>query len=289
VSEHNSVLRPLYLLERAGVEVDYIGVDEKGVLLYDTVESLIKPNTRAFVLTHASNVTGNVTRLDFFAELKKRYGVSLVVDGAQTAGIIPVDVQDYGIDVYCFTGHKGLLGPQGTGGLYLSPKADLKIKPLKVGGSGVHSFDKLHPETMPEALEAGTLNCHGLAGLKAATEYIAETGVEKLRKDEFELAERLVDGLKGIKGVKLYGDYTAKDLRVPIVAFNVADMDSGEVSDILFTDYNIASRPGAHCAPMLHTALGTAESGIVRLSLGLDITAEDVEKAVVAVREIASV
>ena len=165
VCEHNSVLRPLYLMGERGVALSFIDVDDKGRLRYDLMEELVRKETKALVLTHASNLTGNVTDLERAAAFAKKHGLLLVVDGAQSAGILPVSAEAMGIDVFCFTGHKGLMGPQGTGGIYV--REGLEIAPLKVGGSGIHSFDQKHPALMPTALEAGTLNVHGIAGLGA--------------------------------------------------------------------------------------------------------------------------
>jgi selenocysteine lyase/cysteine desulfurase len=270
------------MLELEGVEVDHISADNCGVLRYDEVEGYIKPNTRAFVINHASNITGNINDIGFFAELAKKHGLMLIVDGAQTAGAIPVNVSD--MDVYCFTGHKSLMGPQGTGGLYVRP--GLKIRPLKSGGSGFHSFDRLHPDKMPDALEAGTLNAHGIAGLKAAAEHISDIGIEKIAAHEAELAAEFYEGIRKIENVRIYGDFSTKN-RVPVVSLNIGELDSGYVSDLLYTGYDIATRPGAHCAPLMHKALGTAETGAVRFSFGINNSTKDIEKAILAVREIA--
>ena len=178
VCEHNSVLRPLYRLRQQGAELSFLGVDARGVLQYDQLETLLRPNTKAIVVTHASNVTGNRTDLARVSTFAKRHGLLFIVDAAQTAGAHSIDVQALGMDVLCFTGHKGLLGPQGTGGFYVRP--GLRIAPLVVGGSGVHSFDENHPAEMPTALEAGTLNVPGIAGLGAGVRWILEQGVELL-------------------------------------------------------------------------------------------------------------
>lgn len=276
VCEHNSVLRPLYELERRGVRVDLIGADSEGRLLYEEAEALITARTRAMIVTHASNVTGNVTDLDFFSALAEKYGLLLIVDGAQAAGAVPVNVS--GIDVYCFTGHKSLLGPQGTGGLYV--REGLAIRPLKSGGSGIHSFDKRHPGRMPDVLEAGTLNCHGIAGLGAAVCYIRENETHKTAS----LMRRFCDGLHGMKNVVVYGDMSSE--RVPVVSLNIGDLDAGYVSDILWQEYGIAVRAGAHCAPLMHKALGTEKRGAVRFSFGIFNTEAEIDTAVNAIYKI---
>ena len=284
VCEHNSVLRPLYRLREQGVRVDFIGVDEKGRFSDTQWDTFLWPDTRAFVLTMASNVTGNEPDLAQAAQTAHRNGMLLVVDASQTAGAQPIDVQAMGIDVLCFTGHKALLGPQGTGGLYVRP--GLAIRPLVVGGSGVHSFDEHHPPQMPTALEAGTLNVPGLAGLCAGAEWIMEQGVENLQKKEAALAELFYESICGLPNVKVYGDPMAKR-HAPIVSLNIGDEDSARIADILWEDYGICVRAGAHCAPLIHKALGTVEQGAVRFSFSHFNTEQEVLQAAQAVRELA--
>ena len=284
VCEHNSVLRPLYLMEERGVEVSLLTADEKGRLDYDRLEELFRPNTKAMVVTHASNLTGNVTDLEKVREFTARHGILLVVDASQTAGVIPIDVEKNGIDVLCFTGHKGLLGPQGTGGIYV--REGICVRPLKVGGSGVHSYEKKHPSIMPTALEAGTLNSHGIAGLNAAVSYLLSVGVKNVGQQERALADRFVQGVRGIENVRLYGDYNMKE-RVGIVTLKIGNIDSATVSDWLWEDYEIAVRPGAHCAPLMHEALGTQKQGAVRFSFSHYNTEKEVDAAVEAVRTLA--
>lgn len=298
VCEHNSVLRPLYRMD--GVELSVLPVKngnresteaaaskEKqctGILDYDKLESLLCPNTKTLILTHASNLTGNITDLKRAGDFAKKHELLFIVDAAQTAGAVPIDMERMGIDVLCFTGHKGLYGPQGTGGICVRPGLDLR--PLKVGGSGVRSFDKEHPKEMPEALEAGTLNGHGIAGLGAAAAWLLETGVEQICQKEHRLLERFVKGVRDIEGVTLYGD---PDLtrRTAVQSLNIRDSDSAWVCDRLYEDYGIAVRGGAHCAPLLHEALGTKEQGAVRFSFSYFNTQAEVDAAVRAVRELA--
>ena len=243
------------------------------------MDAAVKKNTRAIVITHASNLTGNLTDLQRVSAIAQRHGILLVVDASQTAGVVPIDVQAMGIDVLCFTGHKGLLGPQGTGGIYLRP--GIEMKPLLVGGSGVHSFDRNHPSQMPAALEAGTLNGHGIAGLSGALEYLKKTGIENIRQWEMRLAARFVKGVKEIPGMVLYGNPDLNE-RVATVALNLGSLDSGEVSDWLWEEYEIAVRPGAHCAPLMHEALGTREQGAVRFSFSHYNTEEEIDAAITA-------
>ena len=284
VCEHNSVLRPLYRLREIGVKLSFTGVDEKGRLRYDQWEGFLRPETRALVVTGASNVTGNGTDLARAAEFAHRHGLLLIVDAAQTAGELPLNVQVLGIDVLCFTGHKALLGPQGTGGLYVRP--GLSVRPLVVGGSGVHSFDEQHPAQMPTALEAGTLNVPGLAGLCAGVEWILAQGVETLARREQALTVLFYERIRDLPNVKIYGDPEMTP-RAPIVSLNIGDEDSARIADILWEEYGICVRAGAHCAPLMHKALGTAEQGTVRFSFSHFNTEAEVLQAAAAVRELA--
>lgn len=236
------------------------------------------------VITHASNLTGNGTDLYRVSRAAHAHGALLMVDASQTAGVLPIDVEKMGIDVLCFTGHKGLLGPQGTGGIYV--RKGILPKALKTGGSGVHSFDREHPRILPTALEAGTLNGHGIAGLYASVGYIMETGVEKIGSRERMLANRFLEGVRKIDGIRLYGDYEMEE-RTAIVALNLSDADSALVSDWLWEDYEIAVRAGVHCAPLMHQALGTQRQGAVRFSFSHYNTEEEVDQAIAALRELA--
>lgn len=207
-----------------------------------------------------------------------------MVDASQTAGAFPLNMTALGIDVLCFTGHKGLMGPQGTGGLCVRP--GLEPRPWKVGGTGIRSFSQEQPEDMPTRLEAGTLNTHGIAGLSAAVDFIQATGVETIRAKEDRLARRFYQGVSGLPNVKVYGDFAAP-YRAPIVSLNIGDEDSGTIFDLLFQRYDIATRPGAHCAPRLHRALRTEGQGAVRFSFSWFNTEDEVDAAVHAVGELA--
>ena len=215
--------------------------------------------------------------------MTRRKGILLVADASQTAGVYPVDVQKMGIDVLCFTGHKGMLGPQGTGGMYVRP--GLVIRPLLSGGSGVDTYNPRHPDLMPAALEAGTLNGHGIAGLGAAVSWLEEKGPDVLRETELSRMRQFYEGVSRIPGVTVYGDFSA-DMRCPIVSLNIGDYDSSEVSDELSVTYGIVTRPGAHCAPLMHRALGTTGQGAVRFSFSHYNTEEEVETAVQAIKEL---
>lgn len=283
VLEHNSVLRPLYECREHGVELSILGCDEKGNISYDEMESAVKDHTKAIVCTHASNLTGNMIDLKKAGEIVREHGLIFVVDASQTAGVWPVDVQNTGIDVLCFTGHKGLMGPQGTGGMYV--RTGVEIRPLLSGGSGIDTYNPHHPSQMPTALEAGTLNGHGIAGLGAAVSFLEETGLDVIREKEQSLMRRFYEGISCIPGVKVYGDFDTRE-RAAIVSFNIGDYDSSEVSDELSVTYGIVTRPGAHCAPLMHRALGTTGQGAVRFSFSHYNTEEEVETAVQAIKEL---
>ena len=282
--EHNSVLRPLYEMENRGVELTILPADSHGNICYEDIEKEIKPNTKAIVTTHGSNLTGNLLDISRIGEMANRHGLIYIVDASQTAGVFDIDVQQMHIDILCFTGHKGLLGPQGTGGIYV--REGVAVRPLLSGGSGVQTYLRSHPPQMPTALEAGTLNGHGVAGLGAAVRYLQETGVSAIRAKEQELMWMFYTQVREIPGIRVYGDFSSRN-RCAIVSLNIWDYDSGEVSDALFEQYGIATRPGAHCAPLMHKALGTVEQGAVRFSFSHYNTKEEIKIAVSALRELA--
>ncbi len=283
--EHNSVLRPLYRLEAEHrAELSFVAADRLGNIDYADFERLVRPNTEAIICTHASNLTGNMIDVAQVAQIAKKHGLTFIVDASQTAGCFPIDMEAMGIDILCFTGHKGLMGPQGTGGICI--REGVSIRPWKVGGTGVQTYSKTQPEQLPALLEAGTLNGHGIAGLSAAVDYINSVGIAAIRDKEDKLMRRFYDGVSGIDGVTVYGDFSAKD-RAPVVALNIRDYDSGTVSDELSEVYNIATRPGGHCAPRMHQALGTTRQGAVRFSFAWFTDFQDADEAVRAVKELA--
>lgn len=284
VLEHNSVLRPLYEMEKNGVELSIIRCDEKGMPDISQMEASIKENTKMIICTNGSNLTGNYVDVSVIGKMAHAHGLMFVVDASQTAGVFPINVQEMNIDILCFTGHKGLLGPQGTGGMYV--RKGVHVRPLLSGGTGVQTYSKTQPEEMPTALEAGTLNGHGIAGLDAAIGYLEETGIDTIRAKEQALMKRFYEGIKEIPGVKIYGDFSSMD-RCAVVSLNIRDYDSGEVSDALLTDYGISTRSGGHCAPLMHEALGTVEQGAVRFSFSHYNTEEEVDTAIRAICELA--
>ena len=282
--EHNSVLRPLFELEDRGVELTILPADPMGNIRYEDFEKEIRPNTKAIVTTHGSNLTGDLLDIGRIGAIAKKHGLVYIVDASQTAGVFDIDVRKMYIDILCFTGHKGLLGPQGTGGIYV--REGVEVRPLLSGGSGVQTYLRKHPPQMPTALEAGTLNGHGIAGLGAAVRYLRETGLDSIRAKEQELMMTFYEAVRKIPGITVYGDFTDPN-RCAIVALNIRDYDSGEVSDALSEQYGIATRPGAHCAPLMHKALGTVEQGAVRFSFSHYNTNEEIKIAVSALRELA--
>ena len=282
--EHNSVLRPLFEMEDRGVELTVLPADPMGNICFGDLKKAIRSHTKAIVTTHGSNLTGNLLDIGRIGGLARERGLIYIVDASQTAGVFDIDVGKMQIDILCFTGHKGLLGPQGTGGLYV--REGVAVRSLLSGGSGVQTYLRSHPPQMPTALEAGTLNSHGIAGLGAAVRYILETGPGVIREKERKLMRAFYEAVRQIPGITVYGDFSTFG-RCPIVSLNVRDYDSGEVSDALFRDYGIATRPGAHCAPLMHQALGTVEQGAVRFSFSHYDTEEEIDIAVSALRELA--
>ncbi len=281
--EHNSVLRPLYTLQERGVEVTILPANPQGLVDFSTLGVVVRPNTRVLVLTHASNVTGNMVDIEHVGEFCREHDLLFIVDGAQTAGFYAYDLRQSSIDILCFTGHKGLYGPQGVGGIYVKP--GLALRPLKVGGSGIQTFSKTHPNQMPEALEAGTLNLPGIAGLMAGVRYLKNVGLDMVSNRECELTGYFHKAVSQVPGVKVYGEFGAST-RCPIVALNLCSVDSSLVSQLLAEEYNIYTRSGGHCAPLMHGALGTGELGAVRFSFSHMNSREELDAAVQALREI---
>lgn len=286
--EHNSVLRPLYLMEEQGMKLTIVPADSRGVVNMDRMREEIEKAGReisrraAVICTHASNLTGNLTDLGTIGSLCREHGLLFVADVSQTAGIFPIHMEHMDIDVLCFTGHKGLMGPQGTGGICVRP--GLELRPLAVGGSGVHSYEKHHPSRMPASLEAGTLNGHGIAGLRGALAFLMETGLENVARHDCSLARRFYQAVRDLPGVRIYGDFTPGKDRAPVIALNIGDWDSGQTADELYTRFDIAVRAGAHCAPLAHRALGTEKQGAVRFSFSYFNTEEETDAAAAAVR-----
>ena len=284
--EHNSVIRPLDHLRRDhGVEVDFVPFEQGGLVDPDEIARRFRPNTKLVVVNHGSNVIGTVQPVAEIGRRCRERGILLVVDAAQTAGVLPIDVEAMAIDVLCFTGHKSLLGPTGTGGLYV--RDGVEVRHTRVGGTGVHSAYPFHLDEYPYRLEAGTGNVLGIAGLYFAQQYLARRGVSEIYRHEMELFAILQAGLEKIDGVTLHGT-TSLEHRLPVLSFTVAGRDPGDVGQLLDVDYNIASRTGLQCAPLIHQQMGTGERGTVRLSVGPMNERAHVDAAVAAVTEIAA-
>ncbi|MBR3165488.1 MAG: aminotransferase class V-fold PLP-dependent enzyme, partial [Lachnospiraceae bacterium] len=260
----------------------FLKADRSGRIDYEELEKAFRPETKAVVCTHASNLTGNMLDIARIGRSAKEHGCLFIVDASQTAGVFPIDVRSMQIDVLCFTGHKSMLGPQGTGGMIV--RDGLAIRPLKSGGSGVQTYSRTHPKEMPTALEAGTLNGHGIAGLNAAVDYINHTGMDRIRERELGLMRRFYDGILDIRNIRIYGDFS-ETLRAPIVSINLGEYDSSEVGDELYMTYGISVRTGAHCAPLMHGALGTVSQGAVRFSFSHFNTEEEIDAAIRALHE----
>ena len=280
--EHNSVLRPLYEMENKGVELSIIQADKLGNISYDEIQSLIKNNTKSIVCTHGSNLTGNLVDIEKIGKICKEHNLLFIVDVSQTAGVFPIDVEKMNIDILCFTGHKSLLGPQGTGGIFV--KEGIDVTPLKSGGTGILTYSKTQPLIMPTHLEAGTLNGHGIAGLNAGIEFINKIGMKKIREKEENLMWRFYNKVKELPHIKIYGDFSKKE-RCPIVTLNIDNYDSGDIAEELL-NYGVATRAGGHCAPLMHEALGTIEQGAVRFSFGYFNTEEEVDEVIKIIKNI---
>jgi len=284
--EHNSVIRPLNHLKRdRGVAVDFVPFEAGGLVDPDEIAARFRPNTKVVVVNHGSNVIGTIQPVAEIGRRCRERGIVFVVDAAQTAGVIPIDVAAMSIDVLAFTGHKSLLGPTGTGGLYV--RDGVEIRQTRFGGTGVHSAFPYHLDEYPYRLEVGTGNLLGIAGLYFAQQYLAKRGVEAIYRHEMELFTRLQSGLERIEGVKLHGT-TSLEHRLPVLSFTLAGRDPADVGSLLDVDHDIACRTGLQCAPLIHEQMGTGERGTVRLSVGPMNERKDVDAAIEAVGEIAA-
>jgi cysteine desulfurase family protein len=284
--EHNSVMRPLRDLEKKGVEVTQIRASEKGEIDPQDVLKSIRKNTKLIVLVHLSNVTGTIMPVEEVLKISKDHGIPLLLDAAQSAGTIPINLKELPVDLLAFTGHKGLFGPQGTGGLIINTEGlEKRIEPLMRGGTGSKSEEEEQPEFLPDKYESGTPNTPGIAGLGEGVRFILKEGIERIREKKEKLTLKLIEGLKEIKGVKLYGPLDPKK-QIGIVSFNLEGKSPSEVSHLLDEKYNILSRPGLHCAPSAHKSIGTFPFGTVRFSVGYFNTEEEIEYAIRAVRDL---
>ncbi len=282
--EHNAVARAVRFVEAKGVHVTVVPCFKDGQLDMEAMQAAISNKPKAVIMSHASNVTGTIMPVAEVGAMTRRLGVALVVDAAQTAGVEAIDVAEMGIDILAFSGHKGLLGPQGTGGLYVAET--MALTPLRVGGTGSLSESDNQPEFMPDRLESGTPNTPGIAGLKAGVRFILATGRKNIQARELELTQSLLAGLRDIVNVHIYGTASTAG-RTAVVSFTLDGMDSGLVAHTLDREYGIACRAGLHCAPWAHQTLGTLKTGTVRFSPGYFNTQGEIEQAIAAVRELA--
>ena len=278
VTEHNSVLRPLYL---KGCDLSFIDCDDNGNLPVDSFEKLLRPSVKFLICTHGSNVTGNITDVEKFYEVCKSNQITMILDISQTLGVVPVKINM--ADVFCFSGHKGLFGPQGTGGAIARGRFDFDI--VKTGGAGTGSFERFQSRDMPDIFEAGTLNSHGIYGLQKSVRFINETGIDVIHAKNTRLMSMFYDGIKNLDRIKIYGDFSSKD-RLPIVSINVAGLSSSELAERLWEDYCIAVRAGNHCAPLLHKRFGLVDTGMVRFSFSYFNTEDEIQKGVSAVKDV---
>ncbi|HZJ84335.1 MAG TPA: aminotransferase class V-fold PLP-dependent enzyme [Syntrophomonadaceae bacterium] len=278
VLEHNSVLRPLYL---KGCQIDFLDCDENGNLHIDSFTSLVKPTTKYFICIHGSNAIGNIVDAEKLYTLCKEQGIIMILDISQTFGSFPVNTKM--ADIFCFTGHKGLFGPQGTGGIITNGEFDFRIS--KTGGAGVNSFDRFQATIMPEVFEAGTTNAHSLAGLQKGVEFVNEIGIENIHAREMQLLKMFYNGIKNLVGLKFYGDFSTNN-RLAIVALNAEGVTASDFAFRLWEEYGIATRPGSHCAPLLHKHFQTVEEGMVRFSFSYFNTEEEIEVGIRAVKGI---
>ncbi|MBB6731714.1 aminotransferase class V-fold PLP-dependent enzyme [Cohnella zeiphila] len=282
--EHNSVRRPLEALRRRwGIDVTYVETDAFGIIDLKKLKDEIRPRTRLVVATHSSNLLGTIVPIADVAEIARAKGVKLLVDAAQSAGVLDIDVEGMGIDMLAFPGHKGLMGPQGTGGLYLHP--DLELEPLMYGGTGSRSESPEQPVVRPDRYEAGTPNTVGIAGLTAGVRFVSDQTPARIHRRELELTRQLMEGLLELPGVSVLGPGPEAE-RTAIVSFIVEGMDPSETAFVLDRQYGIAVRSGFHCTPLGHQSAGTSETGAVRASPGYFTTESDIVSMLDAVREI---
>lgn len=282
--EHNAVRRPLEYLKRTiGVNVTYVETDEQGRLDPGRVRDALLPDTRLVIVNHSSNLLGSILPVAEIGSITRKRGIKLLVDAAQSAGVLPIDVEAMGIDMLAFPGHKGLLGPQGTGGLYIHP--DIVLEPVLHGGTGSQSEAAEQPDERPDRYESGTVNTPGLAGLAAGVRFVLHETVENIHNREWSLTQRLLEGLAAINGVRVFGPPSG-EARTGIVSFIIGSADPSETAFILDQHYGIAVRAGYHCTPLAHGAAGTMATGAVRASVGYTTTEADIDALIAAAAEI---
>jgi len=283
--EHNSVIRPIKALEKQGIESTIVQCNKEGFLNIEELEKAIKPNTKLIVTTHASNVVGTLVDIKQVGEVAKEHNILYLVDASQTAGVYDINVVDINVDMIAAPGHKCLLGPQGTGILYI--RDGLIVDILKEGGTGSKSEDLFQPELLPDKYEAGTHNTPGIVGLNEGIKFILEKGIDNIRAHEEELCKYMLEKLEEVPNIIIYGTKDSKK-RAAVIAINIGNMDSGEITFLLDSEYQIATRSGIHCSPLAHQTLGTLEQGVVRFSLGYFNTKTEIDEAIKALKEISN-
>jgi len=282
--EHNSVMRPLRELQREGVELSIVPANREGFIDPIDVSRAMKPNTRLVVMNQASNVVGSLIPTDQIGRIAHNGGALFLVDAAQTAGCYPIDIERDGIDLLAFTGHKSLLGPQGTGGLVISERVDIsELRPVRTGGTGSRSEHEVQPDFLPDKYESGTMNTVGLAGLAAGVSFILNETVERIRDKDVELTRRLINGLSGVDGIVVYGSLEAVK-QTSTVSVNVENGSPSSVGLALDEEHDIMCRVGLHCAPSAHRSIGTFPDGTVRLAMGYFNTEEEVDAVIRALK-----
>ena len=281
--EHNSVIRPIKSLEKYGIENTIVDCDKEGFLNIENIKNAIKPNTKLIVTTHASNVCGTLIDIKSVGEIAKENNILYLVDASQTAGVYEIDVKSINVDMIVAPGHKCLFGPQGTGILYI--KEGLNINISKEGGTGSKSEDLFQPDILPDKYESGTHNTPGIVGLNEGVKFILETGIENIREYEEQLCEYMLNKLKEVPNIIIYGPSDSKQ-RAAVISINIDKIDSGELTFLLDSEYDIATRSGIHCSPLAHKTLGTLDQGAVRFSLSYFNTKDDIDKAIDALKDI---
>lgn len=285
--EHNSMMRPLRCLEQEGVELTVVPCSAQGVLDPQNIESAIRSNTVMIALNHASNVVGTILPVAEVGGIARQHDLLLLVDAAQTAGVLPIDMEKDGIDLLGFTGHKSFYGPMGTGGLIIGERVDIeKFEPIKCGGTGSRSEFEQQPEFLPDKFESGTPNAVGLAGLNASLRWMLERGIDQIRSHEIQLTRRLLEELTSIAGVKVYGGLDAEK-QIATVSFNILGKEPSEIGLRLDEEFGILCRVGLHCSPASHKTIGTFPTGTVRFGLGFFNTINEVDFAITAIQQLA--
>ncbi|MBN2088549.1 aminotransferase class V-fold PLP-dependent enzyme [candidate division KSB1 bacterium] len=284
--EHNSMMRPLRCLEQKGVELTVVQCDSQGALEPAHIESAIQSNTVMIAINHASNVVGTILPISEIGQIARKHNLLFLVDTAQTAGVLPINMEKDNIDLLGFTGHKSLYGPMGTGGLIIGKRVDLDtFEPMKSGGTGSHSEHEQQPKFLPDKFESGTLNVVGLAGLNASVRWLLEQGIDLVRPHEIQLAKHLLEGLESINGVQIYGQQEPAK-RIATISFNIVGKAPSEIGLRLDEDFDVLCRVGLHCSPASHKTIGTFPTGTVRFGMGIFNTLEEVDRAIAAVQQL---